>query len=164
MFFILATMNVLLFAPEYRPNLSSMIRTAEFFGFKQIYIYDKNNLMKPPTNKKGRADMAHMAKVWTAGAIDHIEIIRIEDIIHFLKEYNGRTVGTIVNDTATHLSDFQFQKDDLIIVGSERDGLPSDVINIINEAIYIPAKGVTDCLNVAVTFGIVVQQALLNFK
>lgn len=155
-------MNLLLFAPEYRPNLSSMIRTAEFFGFKQIYIYDKNDLMKPPTNKKGRADMAHMAKVWTAGAIDHIEIIRIDAISTFLKNYNGRTVATIVNESATHLSDFQFQSEDLIIVGSERDGLPHDIIEIINEAIYIPAKGVTDCLNVAVTFGIVVQQALLS--
>ncbi|MFK7949405.1 MAG: TrmH family RNA methyltransferase [Saprospiraceae bacterium] len=155
-------MNLLLSAPEYRPNLSSMIRTAEFFGFKQIYIYDKNDLMKPPTNKKGRANMAHMAKVWTAGAIDHIEIIRIDDIFHFLTNYNGRTVATIVNEAATHLSDFQFQADDLIIVGSEREGLPQDIIDIINEAIYIPAKGVTDCLNVAVTFGIVVQQALLS--
>ena len=108
--------------------------------------------------------MAHMAKVWTAGAIDHIEIVRIEDILSFLKNYNGRTVATIVNETATHLSDFQFEADDLIIVGSERDGLPQDIIDIINEAIYIPAKGVTDCLNVAVTFGIVVQQALLSIK
>ena len=106
-------MNLLLFAPEYRPNLSSMIRTAEFYGFKQIYIYDKNDLMKPPTNKKGRADMAHMAKVWTAGAIDHIEIIRIDNISTFLKHYHGRTVATIVNESATHLSDFQFQSEDL---------------------------------------------------
>lgn len=157
-------MNVLLFAPEYRPNLSSMIRTAEFFGFKKIYIYDKNELMKPPTNKKGRANMAHMAKVWTAGAIDHIEIIRIDDVLSFLKNYDGRTVGTIVNQKATHLSDFQFQKKDLIIVGSERDGLPADVIETINEAVYIPSKGVTNCLNVAVTFGIVVQQALLSIS
>lgn len=141
-----------------------MIRTAEFFGFKQIYIYDKNDLMKPPTNKKGRANMAHMAKVWTAGAIDHIEIIRIDDILSFLTDYNGRTIGTIVNENATYLTNFQFEKDDLIIVGSERDGLPQNAIDIINESIYIPAKGVTDCLNVAVTFGIVVQQALLSIK
>lgn len=141
-----------------------MIRTAEFYGFKQIYIYDKNDLMKPPTNKKGRANMAHMAKVWTAGAIDHIEIIRIDDITNFLKSYHGRTIATIVNESATYLSDFQFQTEDLIIVGSERDGLPQDIIEIIQKAIYIPNKGVTDCLNVAVTFGIVVQQALFSIE
>lgn len=157
-------MNLLLFAPQYRPNLSSMIRSAEFYGFKRIYIYDKNDLIKPPTNKKGRADMAHMAKVWTAGAIDHIEIINIENPIDFLENYEGRTVGTIVNETATHLNNFQFEKTDLIIFGSEKEGLPTDIINQLTEAVYIPAKGVTDCLNVAVTFGIVVNSALLGLR
>jgi tRNA G18 (ribose-2'-O)-methylase SpoU len=155
-------MNLLLFAPQYRPNLSSMIRSAEFYGFKKIYIYDKNDLIKPPTNKKGRADMAHMAKVWTAGAIDHIEIINIENPVEFLENYEGRTIGTIVNEIATHLKDFQFEPADLIIFGSEKEGLPIDIINQLTESIYIPAKGVTDCLNVAVTFGIVVNSALLS--
>lgn len=141
-----------------------MIRSAEFFGFKKIYIYDKNDLIKPPTNKKGRANMAHMAKVWTAGAIDHIEIIRIEDVLLFLQNYHGRKVGTIVNDTAIHLEDFKFQQDDLIIFGSEKDGLPKETIETLDAALYIPAIGVTNCLNVAVTFGIVVQQALQSLK
>ena len=81
-------------------------------------------------------------------------------ILSFLTDYNGRTIGTIVNENATYLTDFQFQEDDLIIVGSERDGLPQNVIETISESIYIPAKGVTDCLNVAVTFGIVINQAV----
>jgi tRNA G18 (ribose-2'-O)-methylase SpoU len=153
-------MDLLLFAPEYRPNLSSMIRTAEFYGFKRIYIYDKNDLIKPPTNKKGRADMAHMAKVWTAGAVDHIEIIRVDNPLEFLASYEGRKVGTIVNETAKYLNDFQFEAADLLIFGSERDGLPADIIEIIDEAVYIPQIGETNCLNVAVTFGIVVHQAL----
>jgi tRNA G18 (ribose-2'-O)-methylase SpoU len=153
-------MDLLLFAPEYRPNLSSMIRTAEFYGFKRIYIYDENDLIKPPTNKKGRADMAHMAKVWTAGAIDHIEIIQVENVLEFLMNYEGRKVGTIVNETAKYLNDFQFESTDLLIFGSERNGLPADIIEIIDEAVYIPQIGETNCLNVAVTFGIVVHQAL----
>ena len=153
-------MDLLLFAPEYRPNLSSMIRSAEFYGFKRIYIYDKNDLIKPPTNKKGRANMAHMAKVWTAGAIDHIEIIRVEDPLEFLTNYEGRKIGTIVNEAAQHLNDFKFEANDLLIFGSERDGLPKDTIEILDEGVYIPQVGHTNCLNVAVTFGIVVHQAL----
>ncbi|MFT5834767.1 MAG: tRNA G18 (ribose-2'-O)-methylase SpoU [Cognaticolwellia sp.] len=153
-------MDLLLFAPEYRPNLSSMIRSAEFYGFKRIYIYDKNDLIKPPTNKKGRANMAHMAKVWTAGAIDHIEIIRVENPLEFLTNYEGRKIGTIVNESTKHLNDFKFEREDLLIFGSEKDGLPEDIIELINEGVYIPQVGYTNCLNVAVTFGIVVHQAL----
>ena len=80
-------MNVLLFAPEYRPNLSSMVRSAEFFGLKEVFIYDKNGLLDPPTNKKSRADMNHLARVWTAGAIDHITISKVTNPVDFLKNY-----------------------------------------------------------------------------
>jgi len=158
-------MNVLLFAPEYRPNLSSMIRSAEFYGLDKVYIYDKNNLMLPPTHsKKARADMAHMAKVWTAGAIDHIEIIKIEDINNFLSNYEGRKVATLVDEKARHLNEVQFEATDLLIFGSEKEGLPSEVLPLINQSVYIPAIGHTPCLNVAVTFGIVLHQALKTLE
>lgn len=158
-------MNVLLFAPEYRPNLSSMIRSAEFYGLDKVYIYDKNNLMLPPTHsKKARADMAHMAKVWTAGAIDHIEIIKIEDINDFLSNYEGRKIATLVDTSAKHLNNFQFEAADLLIFGSEKEGLDPEVLPLIDQSIYIPAIGHTPCLNVAVTFGIVLHQALKTLE
>ncbi|MFT5647865.1 MAG: tRNA G18 (ribose-2'-O)-methylase SpoU [Aureispira sp.] len=158
-------MNVLLFAPEYRPNLSSMIRSAEFYGLDKVYIYDKNNLMLPPTHsKKARADMAHMAKVWTAGAIDHIEIIKIEDINEFLINYEGRKVATLVDEKAKHLNQVQFETNDLLIFGSEKEGLSPEVLPLIDQGVYIPAIGHTPCLNVAVTFGIVLHQALKTLE
>ena len=103
-------MDILLYAPEYRPNLSNMIRSAEFFGYSRIYIYDQNGLMDPPSNKVSRADMNHMARVWTAGAIEHIEIIKVESIAAFLKNHSGRKVATVVDVDATHLAGFNFEK------------------------------------------------------
>ncbi len=154
-------MNVLLVAPEYRPNLSSMIRSAEFYGLERVYIYDANNLLLPPTHsKKARADMAHMAKVWTAGAIDHIAIEKIEDLAAFLERYAGRKVATLVDEKANTLNNFQFEADDLLLFGSEKAGLPEDTLHLLDHSVYIPAIGHTPCLNVAVTFGIVLHQAL----
>lgn len=154
-------MNVLLYAPQYRPNLSSMIRSAEFYGLKKVYIYDSNNLMLPPTqSKKARAEMAHMARVWTAGAIEFVDIIKIDSASEFLEEYKGRTIATLLDKNAEHLNNFQFESDDLIIFGNEKDGLPDALSQHINHKVYIPALGQTPCLNVAVTFGIVLHQAL----
>lgn len=153
-------MDLLLYAPEYRPNMSSMIRSAEFYGFKRIYIFDANELLKAPDSKKGRANMQHMARVWTAGAVEHIEIIIIKDPLVFLQTHQGRKIGTLVNEEAVHLNDFTFKSDDLILFGSEKEGLPDIVIQLLDEAVYIPAIGKTNCLNVAVTFGIVVNQAV----
>ena len=153
-------MDLLLYAPEYRPNMSSMIRSAEFFGFKRIYIYDQNELLSPPKNKKGRADMEHLARVWTAGAVDYIEIIKIEDPVQFLADYPGRKVGTLINEDAVHLNDMVWQAEDLILFGSEKDGLADDVVQLLDAVVYVPSIGHTDCLNVAVTFGIVVEKAV----
>lgn len=154
-------MNILLYAPEYRPNLSSMIRSAEFFGLNKVYIFDSNNLLLPPThNKKARADMAHMARVWTAGAIEFVEIIIIKDINAFLESYTGRKIATLVDKDAKHLDDFQFKQEDLLIFGSEKEGLDKELLPLIDEGVYIPSLGNTSCLNVAVTFGIVLHQAL----
>lgn len=154
------SMDLLLYAPEYRPNMSSMIRSAEFFGFKRIYIFDKNGLLSPPKNKKGRADMEHLARVWTAGAVDHIEIIKLDDPVSFLSSYEGRKVGTLVNASAEHLNNFSWAADDLILFGSEKEGLDQEVVDLLDAFVYIPALGQTNCLNVAVSFGIVVEKAV----
>lgn len=154
--------NALLYAPQYRPNMSSMIRSAEFYGLDTIYIYDHNKLLQPPNNKTSRADMNHLARVWTAGAIEFIQVVIIEDIQTFLREYAGRKVATLLDTNAKHLAQFQFQPNDLIILGSEKEGLPEEVLPLIDESIYIPAIGHTPCLNVAVTFGIVVNQAVVQ--
>lgn len=152
--------NALLYAPQYRPNLSSMIRSAEFFGLKKIYLYDTNGLLDPPNNKTSRADMNHLARVWTAGAIEHIDIEKITDIDDFLATYPGRKVATLLDESAAHLSDFAFQPDDLILFGPEREGLPPSTLDHLDARVYIPAMGHTPCLNVAVTFGIVLNAAV----
>lgn len=152
-------MNILLYAPEYRPNLSNMIRSAEFFGFKQIYIWDKNQLLAPPKNKATRADMNHMARVWTAGAIEYIDVLSIEEVPVFLQNYAGRTLATVVDPGASPLGEFVFEKEDLIIMGSEKEGLPEDIIALCDAAVHLPAVGHTDCLNVSVSLGIFLYAA-----
>ncbi|MEO0897592.1 MAG: TrmH family RNA methyltransferase [Bacteroidota bacterium] len=152
--------EVLIHAPQYRPNLSSIIRTAEFYGLKRVYLYDHFGLMKEPTSKKQRADMAHMARVWTAGALDHIEIEVIIDDASFLQNYTGRVVGTLVDPTATPLPSFDFKENDLLVFGNERDGLPEELLPFLEEKVYIPQRGHTDCINVAVSFGVVLDRAI----
>ncbi len=154
--------NAFLYAPQYRPNMSSMIRSAEFYGLKKIFIYDKNGLLSPPNNKTSKADMEHLARVWTAGAIHHIEVVKVEDPLVFLKNYQGRKIATLVDENARHLNDFQFMENDLILFGSEKEGLDKEAEEIMQHAVYLPSFGKTSCLNVAVTFGIVIHQALLS--
>ena len=153
-------MNVLLYAPEYRPNLSNMIRTTEFYGLKKIYIYDQNGLMHPPSNKVSRAEMNHMARVWTAGAMEYIEIQQVDDVSEFLGKYPGRSIATVVSEKGVDLNDFAFETDDLVIMGPEKEGLPENFVLLCDQSLFIQNLGVTDCLNVSVTLGIVLNEGL----
>ena len=152
--------RLLIHSPQYLPNLSSMIRSAEFYGWTDIYIYDKYDLLKEPISKKERANRAHMGRVWTAGALEYINFHIVKDDVAFLTEHTSRIVGLILDPTAHKLSDFNFEDGDLVLVGNERDGLPDRVVDILTDKIYIPQKGNTSCLNVAVTFGIVLQKVV----
>lgn len=153
-------MKVLLYAPQYRPNMSSMIRTAEFYGLDRIYIYDENQLLKPPVTKKDRANMQHMGRVWTAGAVDHIEIVLVENPIDFIASHKGRKVGTLLSSDSQPLNTTSPYDSDLLIMGPEKTGLPNQIVALIDEAVCIPHKGHTDCLNVAVSFGIFMNKWL----
>lgn len=157
-------MRILLYAPEYRPNLSNMIRSAEFFGFSEIFIFDENRLLDPPHNKVSRADMNHLARVWTAGAIDHIRIEIIKDVPDFLRKHTGRKIATQVDTKAEHLPTFPFQSGDLLIMGPEKEGLPASITSLCDHSVYIPGKGQTDCLNVSVSLGIFLYAASTTIK
>ncbi|MCI4667575.1 MAG: TrmH family RNA methyltransferase [Bacteroidia bacterium] len=137
-----------------------MIRTAEFYGLKKVYVYDSFKLLKTPESKKERANMAHMARVWTAGAIEHIEIEIVEDDLQWLADWQGRKIATLVDPSAQVLREFSFHDGDLLIFGNERDGLPKELADGLDHALYIPQKGITDCINVAVSFGIFLERAL----
>lgn len=151
--------NVLLYAPEYRPNLSNMIRTVEFFGLKNLYIYDANHLMQPPKNKASRAEMNHLARVWTAGAIEHITLHTVENVTDFLAEYAGRKLATFLDPKATHLANFEFMDGDLLIMGPEKEGLPIEIAQRCDAQLYIPSLGQTSCLNVSASLGVFLYAA-----
>ena len=136
-----------------------MIRSAEFYGHKRIYIYDLNGLLDPPKNKASRADMNHLARVWTAGAIEHIEVIKVNEIEQFFEDYPGRKVATVVDVKAQHLLGFEFQANDLLIMGPEKEGMPEDILKLCDEHLYIQGFGQTDCLNVSVSLGIFLYAA-----
>jgi len=139
-----------------------MIRSAEFFGYERIYIYDANGLLDPPKNKASRADMNHLARVWTAGAIEHIEIIQIPDIETYLKAYSGRIIATVIDDDASPLETYRPLHGDLLVVGPEKEGLPGEFITNCNEKYYLKNKGKTDCLNVSVMLGLLLYHVQLS--
>jgi tRNA (cytidine/uridine-2'-O-)-methyltransferase len=78
--------------------------------------------------------------------------------VEFIHSYRHRTIAAVPDQTATSLYDFEFRRDDLLVLGSEARGLPAEVIEVCDVRLTIPQRGVTQSLNLCVASGIIVAE------
>ena len=78
--------------------------------------------------------------------------------MEFIRGYERRTIATVPDQSATSLYDFEFARDDLLVLGSEAHGLPAEVIEACDIRLTIPQRGVTQSLNLCVASGIILAE------
>ena len=130
-------------------NLGTMIRTADWFGIRQIVCSpDCVELYNPKTIQS------------TMGSFCHVRV-RYESLIPFLKEQtNRRILGTFLGGES--INTFEFKTNDIIVIGSESNGISAPVAECITHRITIPRGKTTgpsaESLNAAIAAAIVMQR------
>ena len=147
--------NVFLHAPQDFRNLCVLARTLEVFGHVRCYVFDPRRLVRERYGKSRSREM----RVVSAGAFSKIQWTRIEEPERFLKEYAGRVVATVADAQATELTRFGFMREDLLLFGSESQGLPETVVTGAGAKLTIASLGQTQSLNLAVSLAIVLFEA-----
>lgn len=147
--------RVLLYAPQDFHNLCLLARTLEAFGHRECFVFDPARLVR---DRYGKVRSRELRAV-SAGAFEKIKWTRIDAPETFLAGHAGRTIVTVAGSTAVPLGAHRFRRDDLIVFGSESQGLPPEVVACASVAVTIPLFGVTRSLNLAVAFGIVLFEA-----
>jgi tRNA G18 (ribose-2'-O)-methylase SpoU len=143
--------SVFLYAPQDFHNLCLLARTLEVLGHRDCYVFDPNRLVR---ERYGKVRSRELRAV-SAGAFEKIHWLKVDEPGPFLASYSGRVVATVVSAQATPLAEHRFAPTDLVLFGSERDGLPAEVVATSTIAVTIPVHGETQSLNLAVAFGIV---------
>ena len=82
---------------------------------------------------------------------------------YLLDKPAGRII-LMTTEGATPLWDFKFQKDDTVLMGRESAGVPTEVHGRADAAIVIPMPGGGRSLNVAMSAGIAVAEALRQLR
>ncbi len=130
-------------------NLGTMIRTADWFGIQQIVCSpDCVELYNPKTIQS------------TMGSFCHVRV-RYESLVPFLKEQdNRRILGTFLDGES--INTFEFKTNDIIVIGSESNGISAPVAECITNRITIP-RGKTagpsaESLNAAIAAAIVMER------
>lgn len=149
-------MYVFLDAPHDFEHVCVIARTLETLGVERCCVYDSNRLIRP---RYGKSRTRRLKKV-SAGAFFRVAFERVEEPRAFLTSFSGRKVATVPNQQATSLTNFRFRSDDIILFGSEGQGINPELLALCEEHVTIPQRGVTQSLNLGVAVGIILFESL----
>lgn len=128
-------------------NLSTMVRNANFFGFRSVHYVGKKKW-----DKRGSVGTHHYTPIY-----------HHKDEESFLLQLSGRTIIAIENnipeyeDKTINLFNFDFidSYQPIFVFGEENKGLSNAILDRANIILTIPNYGSVRSLNVGTTSGIV---------
>ena len=132
-------------------NLGTMIRTADWFGLAGILLIGGAD---PYQSKVVRSSM---------GSIFHLPIIisqnPVEDLLA-LKKSGFEIVVTRPELAGAKQEKTNFEKKIAVVFGNESQGTSKEIDELADRALSIPKYGPAESLNVAVSFGIIINSII----
>jgi 23S rRNA (guanosine2251-2'-O)-methyltransferase len=132
-------------------NFGAIARTAECAGVHAIIIPEK-----------GSAQINSDAVKTSAGALNHLPVARVKNLYYIVKDLKkmGLNVVAVTEKTDRLMYDTDFTSPTVLILGSEEDGISPELMGLSDESIKIPMAGNIESLNVSVSAGVVIYEAI----
>jgi tRNA G18 (ribose-2'-O)-methylase SpoU len=127
-------------------NVGNIIRTSECLGAKEIQFVGYTPL---PDN-----EMVMKTSMGTYDRVPWNHFHHLEDCIQHSKKQGRKIYALETSSRARPLDQLQFHDPFSIILGNERFGVESKILEEVDEIIKIPMMGVKNSLNVANCFSI----------
>ncbi len=132
-------------------NFGAIVRTAECAGIDAIIV-----------PSRGAAQISSDAMKTSAGALNHVAICRTNNMTALLGALKNMGLNLIACTEKTKESVYQadYAQPLAIVLGSEEDGISSEVLKICDQRAKIPVNGQIESLNVSTAAGIIIYEAL----
>ena len=143
-------MKILLYQPDIAGNVRTIMRMAVCFDLEL-------NIIEPcgfPFDED---------KILKRSAMDYIKSVKLKRYSSFeeFKEHNKDCrIVLLTTQSSIPYYEFNFNENDVLMVGRESAGVPDEIHNAVNDRLLIPMKNGARCLNVAISLSIVVGEAL----
>lgn len=131
-------------------NLGTIIRTADWFGFKNIIC--SLNTVEIYNPKTIQATMGSLCRV----------NVFYKDLPELLSAANLPIFGALLDGKSCYKTDWG--KEGLLILGNEGQGIGPGLIKFINHPVTIPRIGMAESLNVAISAGILCSEISRNLN
>lgn len=138
-------------APEKPGNIGALLRTADAANVDAVLIANpKTDLYNPNIIRS------------SVGCVfsNQIAMGSTEEIINYLKKHNINIFCAALKEDAKIYHTKDFTKASAIVVGTEATGLSDEWLNNSTENVIIPMQGIIDSMNVSVSAGILVFEAV----
>jgi len=129
-------------------NTSAVIRSCDVFGIQNVHVIEERN------SKQIDREIAMGAQKWVSLNRHHNSKSCIQD----LKDVGYQIVATSPREDAVELSEFDISKPSALFLGTEKNGLSTEVFEKADACIYIPMVGFTESLNISVSAAIILQE------
>ena len=135
-------------------NTGSIFRTSETAGIFMLHLCGITPY--PPHLKLEKTAL---------GTIDYVKWDYSKSSIEKVKELKEQGIKIIsveIAPNAYNYSDFCYPDKFCLVMGHELMGVSDEILQISDAVVQIPLRGVKNSLNVAVSYGIVVYQSMLE--
>lgn len=136
-------------------NFGAIARTAECAGVDAIIV-----------PLKGGAQITSDALKTSSGALNYVKVCREKDLfraVEYLKD-SGLQIVACTEKTNQSIYEIDFKAPTALVMGSEEDGISPEILQIAHKKGKIPLLGEIGSLNVSVSTGIALYEAVRQRK
>jgi len=131
-------------------NLGTIIRTADWFGFKQLIC--SQHTVEAYNPKTVQATMGSLSRV----------NVHYTDLEAFLPSAQLPVYGAVLNGKS--LYETNWAEEGLVILGNEGQGISEEMLKLITNPVTIPKVGGAESLNVAISAAILCADINRNLQ
>lgn len=137
-------------------NVGSIFRTADCLGISKIYLC---GITPCPPHRE-----IHKTSLGAENSVEWEYSGDIFSLVSDLKSKNYKVLGLEQTDKSKDIRncDMNLEKNTILVVGNEIDGVSQNVVELCDEIIEIPQFGTKHSFNVAVSTGIAIWELLKN--
>lgn len=146
---------VLLDGVEDPQNLGAILRTAECAGAAGVVVPER-----------GSVGLTETVAKTSAGALEHVPVARVKNLVAAIGELKEAGVWVVAVEAGAEMvyTDFRYDGPTALVFGGEGKGVRRLVRERCDATVSIPLLGALNSLNVSVTVGIVLYEALRQIR
>ena len=146
----MSNLTVLIENVEKPHNLSAIIRSCDAVGVLEAYaIFNKEKLLTFNSTAQG-------SQKW----VQINQYKETTEAIKILKNKGFRLYGTNLNPKSIDYRECNFEGPTAFVLGAEKWGVSEEAVNLMDENIHIPMRGMVESLNVSVAASALLFEAV----